>query len=101
MYSLFFEILVKFWEGDGGDFDLVLRDDFVSVVFFNVVHTTYLVMDTDNQKELIKEKKNFIPEITIMGLLLIIGQTLVSFVAWVVFECCWNRLKALWQKKKN
>jgi hypothetical protein len=58
-------------------------------------------MNDDNQKELIKEKKNFIPEITVMGLLLIIGQTLVSFVAWVIFECCWNRIKAWWQKKKK
>jgi hypothetical protein len=95
--------LVKSREGDGGDFDLVFWDDLVGVVFFNIIHTTYLVMNDDNQKELLKdEKKDFvIPELATVGILGIIGQTLVSFVAWVVFECCWNRIKAWWQKKEK
>jgi hypothetical protein len=60
-------------------------------------------MDTDNQKELLKdEKKDFVlPELAAVGILGIIGHTLVSFIAWVFFECCWNRLKAWWQKKKK
>lgn len=99
MFSL--ESLVKIGEGNGGDFNLIFRNDLVDVVFFYVVHTTYLAMDHDNQKKLLRGKKNFLPEITVMGLLLIIGQTFVSFVAWVVFDLGWNRIKGWFQKKKK
>jgi len=64
--------------------------------------------DENNQKELLKrdeKKRSLIPELAasgwLFGLLTIAGQTLVSFIAWAVYEQCWERFKAWWQKRKK